>query len=68
MHNSRAEDLIILIITSIYILLAASWINNAIKLSECDFEANYRCELIHSIGLIIPQASLITTWFGTDKS
>lgn len=46
--------------------LIGSYIVNAMKLSDCDFESPYRCELIHVIGLI-PPAQVVTVWFATDE-
>ena len=43
-----------------------AFVANAIKLSECDFVAPYRCEAIHGIGLL-PPAAIVTVWFDSDK-
>jgi hypothetical protein len=37
------------------------WIANFVKLTQCDFEAPYKGEAIHAIGLI-PVASTLTVW------
>ena len=50
----------------IAVVLCAPWVVNAYKLSNCDFEANYRCEVIHVIGLFGP-LSWVTVWFDDDK-
>ena len=42
------------------------WIKNIIKLSDCDFEAPYRAEVIHTIG-IIPPVGAITGWLDLGK-
>lgn len=42
------------------------WVTNLYRLTECDFEGPYKCEVIHAIGLI-PPASLVTVWFDTDS-
>jgi len=39
---------------------------NLYKLTQCDFESPYKCEVIHAIGLF-PPASLIVVWFETDN-
>ncbi len=39
-----------------------AWIVNLVKLLGCDFEAPYKDEIIHLIGLV-PGASMITCWF-----
>lgn len=50
-----------------YILLwvygIGSWIINLVKLFQCDFEASYKEEIIHLIGVIIAPSSMITVWF-----
>lgn len=48
------------------VLLLAPWIVNFVKLTDCDFEAPYRCEAIHGAGLI-PAVSFVTVWFDTDE-
>ena len=40
---------------------------NAVKLSNCDFESDFKCEIIHGIGAVIPPSSLITVWFSDDS-
>ena len=47
---------------SFALLLAGCWIGNVVKLVNCDFEAPYKGEVIHMIGLI-PAVSLVTVWF-----
>jgi len=44
----------------------APYIWNGVKLASCDFEADWRCEVIHSIGVVVPPAALITVWFADD--
>lgn len=39
---------------------------NAVKLASCDFESNYKCEVIHGAGLVVPPLSLVTVWFADD--
>lgn len=55
------------ILVAVWILaFLISWPVNAYKLTQCDFEANYKCEVIHGAGLFGP-LSIATVWFGTDK-
>ena len=48
-------------------LLLTPWVWNAVKFANCDFEANFKCEAIHAIGVFVPPASLITVWFADDQ-
>lgn len=59
----RAEEVISLWAVFLVILLA--WGVNFYRLTQCDFENNYRCEVIHGIGLI-PMSSPFTVWFAAD--
>lgn len=43
-----------------------AWVGNFYKLTQCDFEPDYKCEILHGVG-IIPVISLGTVWFGTDE-
>jgi len=44
-----------------------SWPYNFYKATQCDFEPDYKCEVIHAIGIFMPPASLITVWFDADQ-
>ena len=44
-----------------------AYVVNAIKFTECDFEKDYKCEVIHGIGLIPSPAAIFTVWFDTDQ-
>lgn len=44
----------------------AAYATNAYKFSECDFESNYKCEVVHGIGVFIPPTSWVTVWFDVD--
>lgn len=41
---------------------ASCWVMNLVKLTRCDFEAPWKGEIIHVVGLAGP-ASLVTVWF-----
>ena len=51
------------IITALVILVVCvtGYIKNVIKLSECDFQAPYKCEVIHGVGLV-PFVGPIVGW------
>lgn len=51
----------------IFAIAITPWVWNAAKFAQCDFESNYKCEIIHGIGLFVPPASWITVWFDTDE-
>ena len=38
---------------------------NAYKLTQCDFESPYKCEVVHGVGLV-PPLWVATVWFDTD--
>ena len=46
--------------------LFVSWGINFYKLTQCDFESPYKCEVIHAAG-IIPPIALFTAWFDVDE-
>ena len=48
------------------IIVGTGWMKNLIKLSECDFEAPYKAEIIHAAG-IIPPVGMITGWLDVGK-
>jgi hypothetical protein len=47
------------------VFVIGCWIGNFVKLTNCDFKSDYKCEAIHGAG-IIPPVSLVSVWFGTD--
>lgn len=53
--------LLVLILT----IIGISWVMNLKRLSACDFNAPYRCEVIHGLG-IVPMFSVVTVWFDSD--
>lgn len=54
----------LIIVTAV---LALPWCINLYKGINCDFEAPYRCEIIHGTGVFIPPAAYVTVWFDSDK-
>ena len=42
------------------------WTKNIIKLTECDFKAPYKAEVVHTVG-IIPPVGAITGWLDLGK-
>jgi len=57
----------VIAVMSIIIAVPAAWCFNVAKLLDCDFETDYRCEVMHTIGVALPPLSVITVWFATDK-
>ena len=57
----------LLLLVFIIVLGAMPYVWNGYKLAGCDFEPNYKCEVIHGIGVLIPPASLFTVWFDSDR-
>ena len=50
----------------VWLYCIGAWLANAVKLAECDFGPDYRCEIIHGIGVIVPPLSSVTAWVGGD--
>ena len=57
----------IIIIAALIALFISPWCINVYKLINCDFEADYKCELVHAIGVVVPPASYITVWVESDS-
>lgn len=47
--------------------LITAWGFNLVKLTDCDFDAPYKCEIIHGVG-IVPVVALFTVWFEDDSN
>jgi hypothetical protein len=50
----------------IILVVGTGWVKNLIKLSDCDFEAPYKAEIIHTVG-IIPPVGMVTGWLNVGK-
>lgn len=61
MKNTALSALIIAVVLMAIAFISA-WVVNFYKLTECDFAAPYKGEVIHAIGLI-PAFSIVTVWF-----
>ena len=48
-------------------IICGPYIINAYKLSNCDFEADYKCEALHTIGVLVPPSAFVTVWFDDDS-
>lgn len=55
-----------LIVVAIVVLGIVGWVKNIIALSECDFAAPYKAEVIHVVG-IIPPVGAIVGWIDVGK-
>ena len=57
----------IIIIQLIFIfIIGVGWVQNIKKLSDCDFKAPYKAEVIHGIG-IFPPIGMVTGWLVVGK-
>lgn len=50
----------------ISVLAITPYVWNGFKLASCDFESDYKCEIIHGIGVLIPPTAFIAVWFNDD--
>lgn len=57
----QTSVVLVLFILAFAACVAGCWIANFVKLTRCDFEAPYKGEAIHAVGLI-PVLSLATVW------
>jgi len=63
MRNDILDDGISLFGCLIWVFIAVCWIANLVGLFNCDFEAPFKEEVIHLIGVFIPPASIVTCWY-----
>jgi len=57
-----------LIILIVIVFGFGAWVINVVKLLNCDFESDYKCEFVHGVGLIVAPTSVVTVWFDSDES
>jgi len=48
------------------LFVIGSWIGNFVKLLDCDFQSDYKCEVVHTIG-IVPMLAPFTVWVDSDE-
>lgn len=53
----EATRILLAIYLTIIILFGVGWVKNIFKLSDCDFEAPYKAEIIRGVG-VLPIAPL----------
>lgn len=63
MSNLRTIFIFYFIATLVFL---ASWVMNVIKLTDCDFEASYKAEVIHIVGVFTPTC-IVTGWVDVGK-
>jgi len=56
---------IIILVVCALCFVPYAW--NGYKLSQCDFESDYKCEIIHGIGVVIAPTAWIAVWFDDDS-
>lgn len=65
--KDAAAVLITIPVIAVILFCICAWPYNLYKLTQCDFENDLKCEILHSIGVVMPPAALITVWFETDE-
>ena len=63
---TAAELVVVLFIGFVFIPGCIGWGKNLMKLTRCDFEAPYKAEIIHTVG-IIPVVGAITGWMNFGR-
>lgn len=61
MKNKNITTIVLLFLVS-GLIVPISWCVNLYKLTQCDFQKPWKGEIIHTIGVVIPPASIITVW------
>lgn len=49
------------------VFFVGSWCVNLYKLIQCDFESDYKCEVVHAVGVFLAPASVVTVWIDDDS-
>lgn len=60
------KTIITLIIISFVILAGIGWVKNIIKFARCDFNAPYKAEIVHGLGIVTGYGA-ITGWINIGK-
>jgi hypothetical protein len=65
-EKMKAIDYFYTLILVLAVLGIIGWGMNLYKLFNCDFEAPYKCEAVHAVG-IIPPVGAIAGWLDMGK-
>ena len=49
----------------VVLVVGVGWVKNLVKLTDCDFEAPYKCEVVHALG-ILPHVGMVTGWLDME--
>ena len=66
MRKQKGFTLTELVIVIIFLFGGISWLVNGYKFIQCDFEAPYKAEVVHGIGVFTPLC-LVTAWVDVGK-
>jgi len=55
-----------ILVLAFMLFAVCTFLINAYKLTQCDYESPWKCEAVHALGLFIPPLSLITVWSDDD--
>ena len=64
--TSSFSGTILLLQVLLIVVFGTAWLANLYRFVKCDFEAPWKGEVIHAVGLVVPPAALVTMWFN-DK-
>ena len=68
MRKQKGFTLIELVLFLFVVVGVGSWVWNVVKFASCDFESNFKCEVVHGAGVFVPPLSIVTVWFSDDSS
>lgn len=60
------RGLFLLVWLFIVVIMGTGWVKNLIKLTECDFKAPYKAEVLHTVGLF-PPIGAVMGWIDVGK-
>ena len=49
----------------IIVAIGIGWVKNIVKFTQCDFEAPYKAEILHGVG-IIPPIGAVMGWLSFE--
>ena len=52
---------------TIVLFCVYGWVNNVVKLANCDFEPSYKAEVIHGVGILIPPVGFVVGYMDLGK-
>ena len=58
---------ILIVYVTILLIIGTGWVKCVIHFVDCDFEPNYKAEVIYGVGTFVPPVGAVIGWMDLGK-